>query len=298
MRRVIKLGALLLGAGCVCALIPWAAADGPESSRAPVQKGSLQSAAAKTADIPVFTPDSQAEEQLFQLANQARREAGAPALNLDPGLSHAAREHAEAMLKAGQLSHQFEDEPSLPQRLAIATQLLLDEEAENVALDNDPERGHQHLMLSPPHRANLLNPAYNVVGMGVLRSADRLYIVQDFGHALPNYSETELKDRIGGAVNQMRRAAHQPELGRRDLLIADDVACSMAQADKVGTAPVRQLAQRFTVLTYTSLHPETLPSGAAHAIASRTLQRFSVGACFARTDTYPTGIYWIVLSME
>ncbi len=64
-------------------------------------------------------------------------------------------------------------------------------------------------MLSPPHRANLLNPAYNVVGLGVVRSGDRLYIVQDFGHALPNYSAAEVKDRIAATVAQAA-ASGQP----------------------------------------------------------------------------------------
>jgi uncharacterized protein YkwD len=261
-------------------------------------KAALQPAAATAPDLPLNDSELQAESQLFQLVNQSRREAGAPPLTLDAGLSHAAHIHARAMQEARQLSHQCEGEPSLPQRLAIATSLQLDQEAENVALDYDPQRGHEHLMHSPPHRANLLNPAYNVVGLGVVRSGDRLYIVQDFGHALPDYSATELKDHIAAAVNQTRRQANQPELQRRDLLIADTVACSMAEEDKIGTVPVRKLAERFTVLTYTSQHPETLPDGAAHAIASRTLGHFSVGACFARTDTYPTGVYWIVLSLE
>jgi hypothetical protein len=153
-------------------------------------------------------------------------------------------------------------------------------------------------MLSPPHRANLLNPSYNVVGLGVVRSGDRLYIVQDFGHALPNYSAAEVKERIAAAVNQRRHQARQHELPRRDLPVADDAACSMAQADKLGTSSVRKLAQRFTVLTYTSLHPETLPTGTSHAIASRNLHSFSIGACYGRTDTYPTGVYWVVLSLE
>ena len=114
-------------------------------------------------------------------------------------------------------------------------------------------------MLSPPHRANLLNPAYNVVGLGVVRSGDRLYIVQDFGHALPTYSLAEVKDRIAATVAQTRRQTNQPAFVRRDLPTADAAACSMAQADKLGTSPVHQLAQRYTVLSYTSLRPETLP---------------------------------------
>jgi uncharacterized protein YkwD len=262
------------------------------------QKATLKPASAATPDIPFDDYEFQVEQQLLALANQSRRQAGAPLLTLDPGLSQAARIHAQVMLEARQLSHQFDGEPTLPQRLATATQLQLDLAGENVALDYDAEHGHEHLMLSPPHRANLLNPAYNVVGLGVVRSGDRLYIVEDFGRALPIYSSAELKDRVAEAVNETRLQARLSELPRRDLPVADDAACSMAQADKLGSAPVRKLAGRFTVLTYTSLHPETLPRAANHALASRNLRSFSVGACYARTATYPTGVYWVVLSVD
>jgi len=258
---------------------------------------SVKKASAAAPEARSTASDIQAEDELLQLANQARRKAGAPPLAPDPGLSEAARAHARAMVAAGQLSHQLEGEPALPQRLATATDLLLDQEAENVGLDSSPERGHEHLMLSPPHRANLLNPAYNVVGMGAVRAGDRLYIVEDFGHSLPSYSETELKDKIATAVQQTREQARRPVLQRRDLLIADQVACSMAQADKLGTAEVHKLAERFTVLTYTSSHPETLPDSATRALR-RDLHGYSIGSCFARTDTYPLGVYWVVLSLE
>jgi uncharacterized protein YkwD len=262
------------------------------------QPATLKPAAATAPHIPLGDYDSQAEQQLLDLANQARAQAGAPRLTLDAGLCHAARAHAEAMFAVRQLSHQFEGEPSLPQRLATATETQLDQEGENVAFDFDAEKGHQHLMLSPPHRANLLNPAYNVIGMGVVRGGDRLYIVQDFGHALPNYTAAEVKDRIAATVTQARRQANQPDLARGDLPNADAAACSMAQADKLATSAVHQLAQRYTVMTYTSVHPETLPANASHVLASHTLRSFSVGACYARTDTYPTGVYWVVLSLE
>jgi uncharacterized protein YkwD len=267
------------------------------------QNATLKPASAVAADIPFLEYDTEAEHVLFDLANQSRVQAGAPPLALDRGLSQAARAHAQEMFAARQLSHRFEGELSLPQRLANATRTQLDQEGENVAFDFDAAKGHQHLMLSPPHRANLLNPAYNVVGLGVVRSGDRLYIVQDFGHALPNYSAAEVKDRIAVAVAEARHQANQPDIDRRDLLshdlpTADNAACSMAQADKLGTSPVQQLAQHFTVLTYTSLQPEVLPSEAGRVLASHNLRSFSVGACYARTETYPTGVYWVVLSLD
>jgi uncharacterized protein YkwD len=294
--------AFLLGTGAATLQAPAGllavSGTAPAAGAQAAQRATLKPAAAKSPDIPFNDSEIQTEEQLLALANQSRQQAGAPPLTLDAGLSQAARIHAQAMLEARQLSHQFDGEPSLPQRLAATTNLQLDQEGENVALDYDAEHGHQHLMLSPPHRANLLNPAYNVVGLGVVRSGDRLYIVQDFGHALPNYSAEEVKDRIAAAVTQSRRQSSQAKLQQRDLPDADAAACSMAQADKLGTSSVHQLAQRFTVLTYTSLHPETLPAGADHAIASHNLTSFSIGVCYSKTETYPTGVYWVVLSLD
>lgn len=301
MLRASKLPLLLLlGAnalwlslsGCLMAL------SGQGQVAAPTARKASLKLVAAPADIPFQDYNLAAEQRLLELANEARAQVGAPPLIVDYGLSQAARLHAQAMFDARQLSHQFDGEPSLAQRLAAASHLLLDQNGENVALDADVERGHRHLMLSAPHRANLLNPAYNVVGLAVIPQGDLLYIVQDFGHALPNYSPAQVKDQVAAAVTQIRRQASQTILQRHNLQVADDAACSMARADKLGTSPIHQLAQRHTVLTFTSLHPEALPSEASRAIAGRNLSNFSVGACYARTNTYPNGVYWVVLSLD
>lgn len=269
----------------------------PEQPRQATYEPTLRAAA--EADIPFSPPyDSPAEAMLLDLANQERSKVGAPALKLDSGLTQAARAHAEAMLAAGQLSHQLASEPSLPQRLAAATRAQLDQEAENVAFDIDAADGHRHLMLSAPHRANLLNAAYNVVGIGVVHSGDQIYIVQDFGHTLPVYSPAQFKDQVAAAVSVARRLARQRALARQNLPEADDAACSMAKANKLGTPPIHQLAQRYAVLTYTTLRPDVLPSNASQAFSMQDLRVFSLGACYARTDTYPTGAYWVVLALQ
>jgi uncharacterized protein YkwD len=310
MHRALKsrfrlLLAFLLGTGVVTLhpasrLMAFSAISPGGGSETPgqPQHATLKPAAAAEPEIPVRDAEFSIEQRLLELANQARQQAGVAPLMSDPGLCQAARIHAQAMFDAQQLSHQFTGEASLPLRLADATNLQLDQEGENVALDYDVEHGHEHLMLSPPHRANLLNPAYNVIGLGVVRSGDQLYIVQDFGHALPNYSLAEVKDQVAIAVNRTRHQTPQRVLPRQDLPGADDAACSMAQADKLATSAIHTLGEHFTVLAYTSLHPETLPPDATHAIASRNLRRLSIGACYARTETYPTGVYWIVLALD
>ncbi len=298
--RLAVLFLLMLGVAALRPSAPlMASADGRDGApAAPAQQATLKPAASASPDIPLAQFDPEAEHVLLDLANQARAQAHLPALTLDVALSRAARAHAQAMVQAQQLSHQLEGEPSLPLRLAAATAMLLDQEGENVAFDFDAENGHEHLMESPPHRANLLNPNYNVIGLAVARGADGIYIVQDFGHALPAYSGAEIKDRVAATVQQARHQARLPELKRQDLRVADDAACSMARADKLGTSAIHQLSQRYTVLTYTSVHPETLPADGARALSSRNLRSFSVGACNARSETYPTGVYWIVLSLE
>jgi uncharacterized protein YkwD len=267
-------------------------------ARSAVVAGNTQPSSETAADIPFQDVDSGIAQRMLDLANQARAQAAAPPLTLDAGLSRAAQTHAEAMVAAGQLSHQFAGEPPLPKRLAATSNLLLERSGENVALDYDAAAAHQHLMLSPHHRENLLNPAYNVIGLGIARNGNQLYIVQDFGHALPNYSSAKAKDLIAASLLHVRSQAHQPGLQRRDLPVADDVACSMAQADRLGTSPIHQLAQRYTVLTYTTLQPQALPAAADRAVASPSARSFSVGACHSRTTTYPNGVYWVVVSLE
>jgi uncharacterized protein YkwD len=269
-------------------------AAGSGSAGQPAEKATLKPAAAKASD-PSF--EVQTEQQLLAFANQSRQQAGALPLTMDAGLSQAARVHAQAMARAQRLSHQLDGEPSLPQRLAATTQLQLEEEGENVALAYDALQGHELLMHSPPHRANLLNPVYNVVGLGVARNGEQLYIVQDFGSAPPKYSAVEVKAHVAAAVTQIRRQAGQPQLHRHDWLGADDDACSMAQADKLVMPSSTQLAESRSLLTYTTLHPDSLPGGADRAVAAGNLRSFSIGACFGRTPTYPTGTYWVVVSL-
>lgn len=270
------------------------AADAPKSA----SQASLKPVVATSPDIPLSNFDTESERQLLELANRARAHVGLPALTLDAGLTQAARAHAQEMFTARELSHQFAGEPSLVERLAAATSTQLDQEGENVAFDFDASDAQKNLMLSPPHRANLLNASYNVIGLGIVRSGNRLYIVQDFGHALPNYSPAEVKDRIAVAITAIRHQSGLRDITERDLPAADAAACSMAQADKLSTSSVQQLAQRYSVLTYTTLHPETFPESADRVLRIHKLHSFSVGACYARTETYPTGAHWIVVALE
>ena len=257
-------------------------------------KGSDRAVAADYTPSPSFDPE--AEQQLLEMANQARARTGAPALQPDPGLTQAARAHADVMAQQQQLSHQFAGEPSLTLRLASASALHLDRAGENVALDLSPEQAHEHLMLSPPHRENLLDASYNVAGFGVIRSGTRLFVVQDFGHSVPAYSTEQIEAAILNSVGRSRSAAHLPALERKADSALRDAACSMAQEDRLGTRAMHEVAQRYSVLSYTNLHPDVLPANAARLIGDHRVRNVAVGVCYARTETYPMGVYWVGLA--
>jgi uncharacterized protein YkwD len=238
--------------------------------------------------------DTEAERELFDLANQARAQAGVAPLQMDDGLTQAARAHAAAMAAQQQLSHQFAGEPSLAQRLADNCNLHLDQAGENVSLAGNVEQSHQGLMHSPPHRENLLNPGFNVAGFGVVRAGFSLYVAQDFGHSLPAYSPRQAGGLVSGAIARMRREANLPQLQWMDSDAAQTTACSTARADSLKTPAPRGAY----MLRYTTAQPEDLPSAAAKAIEDRAVHTFSVGTCYARTDTYPNGVYWVTLVLQ
>jgi uncharacterized protein YkwD len=237
--------------------------------------------------------DAEAEHALFDLANQARKQAGIAPLQMEDGLIQAARAHAAAMAARQELSHQFADEPSLAQRLAASCTLHLDQAGENVSFAGSVEQSHQGLMHSAPHRENLLNPGYNVAGFGAVRAGSSLYVAQDFGHSLPAYSPRQAGGLVSGSIARTRREANLPQLQWMDSDAAETTPCSMTHADFLKTS-----SRGSYILRYTTEQPEVLPDAAAKAIENRTVHTFSVGTCYARTSSNPNGVYWVTLVLQ
>jgi|HubBroStandDraft_6_1064221.scaffolds.fasta_scaffold28628_5 uncharacterized protein YkwD len=273
----------------------------------PVKDAGTPNAAAKAASAPVRQPssadssgnslsdsltyDADAERDLLRLANEARAQAGLPPLQEDAGMAQAARAHAAAMVQQQQLSHQLPGEPALTQRLATNCSLHLDHAGENVAYAGTVAQAHDGLMHSPPHRENLLNPAYNIAGIGAVWNGFVLYVTQDFGHSVPAYSAADADQAIADSIARTRRDAAMKPLERIDNAAAKTVACSMAQSDSINAPGPRDHA----VLRYTTMRPENVPDSAARVIDDRRARGFAVGSCYARTATYPSGAYWVTL---
>jgi hypothetical protein len=235
--------------------------------------------------------DLQGEQQLLDLANHARAQAGVAPLRMEESLAQAAREHSSLMAERNQLSHDLPGEPALPQRLAVASTLHLSGEGENVAYAQSVSSAHNGFMASPHHRENLLDPDFNVVGFGIVRSGSMVYVTQDFGHSLPISSAAKAEEFVANSVVDSRARAGQAPFEEREDPAASSAACAMAQADalKVSAPPAR-----YTV-RYTTMQPEKLPDESRKPIGDAALRSFSVGACFKRTQSYPQGAYWVIL---
>lgn len=237
-----------------------------------------------------------AESDLLALANRSRKEAGLEPLQMDPGLTRAARKHAELMAERQQLSHQFSGEPALAQRLATASDVFFDEAGENVGLANSAGQSHEGFMHSKPHRENLLHPSYNVAGIGVVRRGNTLYVVEDFAHRPASHSAGEVPDLIGKSIAELRQKSKLPALARREATTAKEAACALGKQDSLRAEPWPQTSPPArAILRYTSLNPEILPAGADKVIKNSALGGYAVGTCFQRTKSYPSGVYWIVL---
>lgn len=154
------------------------------------------------------------QKQLLDLVNRERARAGLSRLQWDDHLADAARAHTQMMVDRGQLSHQFRGEPPLPQR-AGAAGAHFNSVAENVAFAGDLASLHQNLMQSPHHRANILSPASNAIGIGLAEKHGELYVTEDFARLLPSYSTDQFSQQVVAAFNRVRQSKGLPGVPAR-----------------------------------------------------------------------------------
>ena len=116
-------------------------------------------------------------ERILYLTNEERGRVGSQALSLNPQLMSTAQTHTDLMIRDNQLSHQLPGEPSQGARTSQVG-YRWSAIAENIANGyHTPEQVVSGWMQSPGHRANLLEPKYQHLGVGYANS----FWTQDFG---------------------------------------------------------------------------------------------------------------------
>jgi uncharacterized protein YkwD len=233
-----------------------------------VLAAALLPAMAATPSSPPPAIGSVAEQYLFSAANAERAQRGLQPLKWDETLHRAAQRHAGEMAARESISHQYPGELDLAER-GHAAGAKFTVIAENVAEAWSAPVIHDAWMQSPDHRANLLDPRVNSIGISVLRRRGQLYAVEDFDRTVANLSFEEQESAVAELLRTEARLYLMPNVedARR--------TCAM------DTGYVGERKPWF-VMRFTTASLDRLPSTLREKLASGKYHAAAVGACEVR----------------
>jgi uncharacterized protein YkwD len=144
---------------------------------------------------PAARPSNSAEQMLYDAVNRERATLGLRQLQWDNALANAARLHTTLLATHDALSHRFDGEADLQTRLRMAG-ASFSLVAENVAEAPDVSTLHIAWMNSAPHRANILDPQVDSIGIAIERRGEEYYATQDFAAVVAPLSREEQEQQI------------------------------------------------------------------------------------------------------
>jgi uncharacterized protein YkwD len=210
------------------------------------------------------TAQQPAEQQLMDLTNADRAQQGLPALKWDPALAQAAAQHAQLMSQQPELSHQYPGEPDLDARCGAAGSHFR-AIAENVALAPSPQALQQEWMHSPPHRANILDPRMDAIGVGLVKRGGNYYAVVDFASTVADLGPQQVEQKIGQLLQQRGlQSAGLTQEARQ--------TCEMETGSAGATKP-------WFVMRWTGTDLSRLPDQLEQKISTGKYHKAAVGAC-------------------
>jgi uncharacterized YkwD family protein len=135
------------------------------------------------ATVTVTEPQHGATEDellMLNLVNEERKAAGLQPLKLNLELTEVARLKSQDMIDNNYFAH---DSPTYGSPFEMMRQFGISYRTagENLAMHPSVHSAHQGLMNSPGHRANILNPSFTEIGIGIRRKGNgQYYITQMF----------------------------------------------------------------------------------------------------------------------
>jgi hypothetical protein len=236
---------------------------------------------------------SPAEKQIFDQLNEERQKTGVALLTWNDQAAEAARRHSQALAENGALSHQFPGEPALPERVA-AFGVRFTVSAENVARTEFVEDAHLALMSSAGHRANMLNPAYNAVGIGVIEQKGKIYVTQDFIFQVPMYSESEFSTAFAEAFLDAQKSRGSKRIGAQPDPLLHDLACS-TDGDAL---KLSGKVEGTYVLVFSASEPRRLPVQLLERAVYANSRRLNFGVCFRPDTEHGHANFWVVAAFD
>ena len=241
------------------------------------------------------TPDM--ERQIFDWTNQERAKVKAPPLKWNNRLAIAARLHSDEMAKQNNLSHQLKDEPVFTERLAEQG-AHFNAAAENVGYGDDAEQLHQGWMHSPPHRANLLNPLYTDMGIGIVRVGDRLWATEDFATALPSLSSEQFEKAVEQEIATRRHAQGLAPLKATGSQQLRSIACSGNNSASAALAAVPHTSLQAYSFNFTAPKSDQLPANFVKRVLDLPNGSYVIGACASQPDNNGMTTYRVAVVLS
>lgn len=118
----------------------------------------------KTSPVQGLTAD---EQKMLDLVNAERQKAGVKPLKIDMRLVEISRKKSQDMIDKHYFGH-TSPTYGTPFDALKANGVSYRYAGENIAGAPDVKTAHEALMKSPGHRANILNPNYNYIGIGIV----------------------------------------------------------------------------------------------------------------------------------
>lgn len=202
--------------------------------------------------------------RIFDLTNQDREAHGLQPLRWSAPLASAAQAHAERMVFAGYLSHDYPGEPGLVQRTSMAG-AHFQAVAENIATGFSPAGINSEWMHSFMHRENILDPRMTALGVGLVERNDTLFAVEDFSDASQALSPRQVERQVG---ELLRRQGIAPTAPRH----AAALACESGSGYPPGI-------HGRLVLRFDTGDLSRLPAQVVSQIHSGSYRSASVAAC-------------------
>jgi hypothetical protein len=209
------------------------------------------------------------ERELLALTNRARAEHALGPLHWDPALAEAAQRHDRRMLGEPALSHRYPGEEELTERAARAG-ARFSIVAENLAVAPTPAGLLEAWMRSPAHRANLLDPRLDAIGLGVLSYGNELYATQDFAHAVAIATSEQAEAETAAQVKALG-------IGIRP----DPDAIGNARASCAMDSGFHGDARPRFIMRWESSSLDRLPEPLTERIATGKYRSAAVGSCAA-----------------
>jgi len=232
------------------------------------------------------------EDELLRELNAERVKRNVPPVRLVPDLVKLARAHSAEMESHRYFSHDSANGSTYQKRLFDAGILAI-ASGENISRSMTfltPDI-HQALMDSPPHRENMLNPAYDAVGIGVVGPPGGPYFITvDFMKSFTKKSIDEIRTVVLGALNEARAQAGAPPIESLDSAnrLADEYAGQKARTLKNPDVP--QIGRRFSVTFVSGIDLEAVAS-AVRRMNVKGFGQAGVGGTFGRIPDQPQGGY-------